>query len=240
MKYKIYQGKSLTQEMYLKTWELDNVTFEDKDKLTKDKALEWFEYSNRSTIVLWNEKDNSIVGYITPYVVNDKFSQNYILSNKDYHTALNKSAFYKVGEKKEVDIYLFSVVVIESYRDKKITDTKDKKFYNKSAIKVLTEAFLDYCCELKEDDLSINYIFAEAVSKDGEKYLSSLGMRPCFNMSNDVKYAKLFSADIFKKCSNSKKIYDVYKNNSARVQFNKELLKNHEYLSIKNNCICFF
>ena len=68
-KYKIYTGENLTEEMYLKTWALDNKTFEKKDRISKSLALMWFYSSNKSTIVLWDEENNTLVGYITPFLL---------------------------------------------------------------------------------------------------------------------------------------------------------------------------
>ena len=58
IKYNLYTGENLTEEIYLKTWELDNNTFDDKDKLSKEQALNWFYWSNNSTIVLWDDTNN--------------------------------------------------------------------------------------------------------------------------------------------------------------------------------------
>jgi hypothetical protein len=68
-RYQIYTGEKLSFEKYLETWKLDNRIFEDKDKITKQMALEWFEYSDRSTIVLWDNEKNKLVGYITPFLM---------------------------------------------------------------------------------------------------------------------------------------------------------------------------
>ena len=57
-RYSIYTGKNLSKEKYLATWELDNITFKEKDQISKKTALNWFEWSNRSTIVLWDNENN--------------------------------------------------------------------------------------------------------------------------------------------------------------------------------------
>ena len=41
-RYKIITVKDLTLQQYLATWELDNVTFEAKDLLTKEQAIDAF------------------------------------------------------------------------------------------------------------------------------------------------------------------------------------------------------
>ena len=48
-------------------------------------------------------------------------------------------------------------------------------------------------CKNKCKRISINYVFAEKVNAAGEKYLRSLGLQPCFNTKDDVKFAKLFT-----------------------------------------------
>lgn len=73
-KYQILTGENLNEEIYLKTWELDNETFDNKDKLSKEQALEWFYLSKKSTIVLWNKKNNELIGYITPFLVKHEFA----------------------------------------------------------------------------------------------------------------------------------------------------------------------
>lgn len=234
-RFKIYTGKDLSEEMYLKTWELDNRTFEDKDKISKELALEWFECSGRSTIVLFDEKEKCLVGYITPFLLNHKFAKDYIISNKNYKKAIKPSTFCELEKDKEGDIYLFSVVVEERYRNKKLEDSSENSIFDgKAAIQILTEAFLDWCCDIKERGISINYVFSEKVSDDGEKYLKSLGLQLCFNLSDDAKFAKLFSPSIFSKCSNKSRLLKLYQKESMGFPFDKHLLDGHEYLSIKN------
>ena len=233
-RYQILSGKKLSVEKYLETWKLDNKTFEDKDKLTKQIALEWFEYSDRSTIVLWDNEKNKLVGYITPFLMKHNFASEYIISNKTYKEAIKKNSFAKPGLNVSADIYIFSVVVDESYRDIKLTTDKKSKFYNKSAFKVLNEAFVDWICDIKQKGVSINYVFSEKVSEDGEKYLRSLDMQPCLLLSEDCKYAKLFTPSMFSKCSNVNKLYDLYLNDNVRTAFDASLLNNHEYLSAKD------
>ena len=67
-RFEVFTGKSLTVEKYLETWKLDNETFEVKDQLSKKTALDWFKFSDRSTIVLWDNEKDRLVGYITPFL----------------------------------------------------------------------------------------------------------------------------------------------------------------------------
>ena len=238
--FAIYTGKNLTKEKYLATWELDNLTFGKKDQLTKKLALEWFEYSNRSTIVLWDNESDTLVGYITPYLLSHQFSSDYILSDKTYKESLIKEVFVAPQEGVDADIYLFSVVVVEKYRNMVLEDSDLSSIgYKKTAIKVLTEALVDWICDVKEKGVSINYVFGEKVSPDGEKYLKSLGMQPCLTMIDDCKFAKLFTPSMFSKCSNVDKLFELYSNEKLRKPFEKQILNNHEYLSIKDNALYF-
>ena len=82
-------------ELYLKTWELDNETFEEKDRLTKDQAMEWFYSSEKSIIVLWNEKEKELVGYLYPFLLKHEFARDYILSDVNYKEAIKPSVFCK-------------------------------------------------------------------------------------------------------------------------------------------------
>ena len=107
-RYSIYSGENLSEEKYLETWKLDNETFEEKDKISKKMALDWFEYSNRSTLVLWDNKLDELIGYITPYLLTHEFSSKYILSNRTYQESLKKDVFLnKLGEY-NADIYIWT------------------------------------------------------------------------------------------------------------------------------------
>ena len=241
MRYKIITGKDLSQDKYLKTWELDNRTFGDEDKLTKKQALAWFEFSGRSTIVLWDTEEDKLIGYITPFLLKHTFACDYIISSSaHYKKSITEECFVEPGEGVAADIYIFSTVVEEEYRDVCLQeDDKNSPFYKKTAFKVLNEAFIDWVCDIKEKGVSVNYVFAEMVSKDGEKYLKSLGMQKCSAIGNDYKYARLFSVDMFKKCSNINKLYDLYQKENVRKPFDNNLLANHEYLSIKENVLYY-
>ena len=234
-RFQILTGRELSIEKYLETWKLDNKTFEDKDKITNQTALDWFEYSDRSTIVLWDNEKNVLVGYITPFLMKHAFASEYILSNKTYKEAIKKSSFAKPTADSSADIYIFSAVVIKDYRDVKMPVDRKSKFYKKSAFKVLNEALVDWICDVKQKGVSINYIFSEKVSEDGEKYLKSLDMQPCLLMNDDCKYAKLFTPSMFSKCGNINNLYNLYLNENVRTPFDSSILKGHEYLSIKNN-----
>ena len=163
------------------------------------------------------------------------FASEYILSNKTYKEAIKKSSFAKPTADSSADIYIFSAVVIKDYRDVKMPVDRKSKFYKKSAFKVLNEALVDWICDVKQKGVSINYIFSEKVSEDGEKYLKSLDMQPCLLMNDDCKYAKLFTPSMFSKCGNINKLYNLYLNENLRTPFDSSILKGHEYLSLKNN-----
>ena len=239
-KYSILSGKNLTKTKYLETWKLDNEVFGTKDQLSKQLALNWFENSNRSTFVLWNNESNSLVGYLTVYLVKHSFANKYIVNDAKYQDALKENVFCTPKKDIDADIYLFSTVIKPQYRDKKL-DIKDKhsSMYNKSAFKILNEAFVDWICEIKKVGVSINYVFGERVTDDGEKYLRSMGLQPCFSYKADTKYAKLFTPSMFEKCSNYQKLTDLYENKKLRTKYDPLILKDHEYLSIKDNVLYY-
>ncbi|MBO7218443.1 MAG: hypothetical protein J6V40_00505 [Clostridia bacterium] len=239
-KYSIYTGSTLTEDMYLATWKLDNKTFDKKDLLSKGTALKWLKYSNNSTIVLWNNETNSLVGYITPFLLTHEFSCKYIVSNFTYKEEIDKSSFAVANNNVNADIYIFSTVIDPKYRDIMLDETNTKSsYFNKTAFKVLNESLVDWICEIKKKGVSINYIFGDAVSPDGMKYLQSLGMQPCVSLHNDCKLAKVFTPSMFRKCSNVNNLYKIYENESLRKPFNKNILKNHEYLSIKDDVLYY-
>ncbi|MBE5741253.1 MAG: hypothetical protein E7351_01825 [Clostridiales bacterium] len=233
-RYQILTGKNLSIDKYLETWKLDNKIFKDKDKLTKQTALDWFEYSDRSTIVLWDNEENKLVGYITPFLMKHTFASEYILSDKTYKEAIKKSSFARPMANISADIYIFSTAIVKEYRDCNLFINSKSKFYKKSAFKVLNEALVDWICDIKQKGVSINYVFSEKVSDDGEKYLKSLDMKPCHLLSDDCKYTKLFTPSMFSKCSNVEKLYNLYLNENARAPFDYSILENHEYLSVKD------
>ncbi len=238
-RYSIYSGENLSEDKYLATWKLDNETFEKKDRISKKMALDWFEFSNKSTIVLWDNKLDELIGYITPYLLTHEFSSKYILSNRTYQESLNKDVFLKELGEYDADIYIFSTVVVPKYRDVVLEKDEKSPYYGKKAFKILNEALVDWICGVKESGVSINYVYGEIVSQDGEKYLRSLGMQPCMVVKDDCKFAKLFSPNMFKKCDNADKLYKLYANKNMRRPYDKGILDGHEYLSIKDNVLYY-
>ena len=226
-KFKVLTGKDVSEEIYLKTWELDNETFEEKDKITKDKALEWFYSSDRSIIVLWNEEDQELVGYLYPFLLKHEFARDYILSNMNYKEAIKPSVFCKKKRDVSADIYIFSTVIKSKYRDVILEDKVDSAFNNKKAFKVLNEKLVEYIYDLKKNNVDIKYVMGEKVSDDGEKYLRSLKMQPCFSLIDDVKFSSKYSPDMFERCSNVNCLYELSNNEE---DFNDKIVCGHEYL----------
>ena len=166
-KYKIITGNDLDEEIYLQTWELDNKTFEEKDKISKKQALEWFYASEKSTIVLWNLEKNELVGYITPFLLKHSFSDKYIISDIYYKDAINSTIFSSKNKGVHGDIYLFSTVIKEEYRDIKIEN-------DKTAMRILTEALVDWVYEILLNVISIYKLLTYSSS---EKTLDQLRRR---------------------------------------------------------------
>ena len=230
-KYKIITGNDLNEEIYLQTWELDNKTFKEKDKITKKQALEWFYASEKSTIVLWNIERNELVGYITPFLLKHSFSNKYIISDIFYKDAINQATFSSKTKGVHGDIYLFSTVIKEQYRDVIIEN-------DKTAMQMLTEALVEWIYEVLLKGVKVNYIYADKVSEDGGKYLNSLGLKKCFITKDDEKYAKKFVPEIFDKCNNVEKLKKAFYK-IKKDKYDTSILNNHEYLSIKNDCLYY-
>ncbi len=238
--FKIITGKDLTYDIYRKTWELDNNTFNMENRISENLAKTFFDNTNGSTIVLWDCKKDDLVGYISPFLMKNSFFDAYINTDKSFKTISTKD-FYDIENEQsgEANIYIFSTVVKEAYRDRVLSLDKNSGFYKKSAFRVLNETMLDWVCDIK-NKLSLNYIFSEKVTDDGEKYLRSLKMEPCFDLKDDSKFAVLFNPGCFSRCSNINKLYKLYTNDSVRKPYKPSYFKEHEYLSIKNNHLYYF
>lgn len=221
----ILKRDEISEDLYLKTWELDNNTFEGTDLIEKDKALEWFYSSGKRIIIAYDEIKKEVMGYIFYFLLKPSFSARYINTSKSFQLISSKD-FITDGAKK-ADIYLFSTVIKKEYRDIKI----DKE----TLFKKLNNEFFKDIVELVSSGLQINYVYAEAVTKDGEKYLESLQMNPCFYYANDCKYVKKFSLDMFKNCSNYNELLKYYELNCCKNITIKPNLLNHEYLEVKDN-----
>ncbi len=237
-KFRIITGKKLTEEIFQKTWELDNQTFDKSQQITENMSKMFFANSNGSPIVLWNDTKDELVGYLSPFLMRNEFFENYINSDKSFKK-IKPSDFYQKGcGSNEANIYIFSSVIKLEYRDRPLTDDKKSKYYNKPAMQILNEAMVDWICELKKT-MSLNYIFSEKVSDDGEKYLRSMRLEPCFALKDDCKFAVIFNPSCFSKCSNINKLYEMYRNDNVRGKYKPEYLAGHDYLSFKNNCLYF-
>lgn len=225
---KILKKDEISDELYLKTWELDNITFDDSNKISKEKALEWFYASNKRIIIAYDEEKEEIMGYLFYFLLKPSFSSKYINTAKSFHK-INSRDFLTKNDK-VTDIYIFSTVIQEKYQDTKIE--------NIPLFKTLNNEFLIDIVDVLNDGIKINYVYGEAVTKHGEKYLESLDMKPCFYYENDCKYVRKFALDMFKKCTNYEELIDLYSKNSHK-SMNKQNLQNHEYLHINNNYLYY-
>lgn len=214
-RYKLYLGETLTEEMYLKTWELDNTIFEGDDVLTKQLALDWFYLSNKSTIVMWDQIDKKLVGYVTPFLVTKQFSHEYVTTKTGYKQLLTPQNFCKPGDGVEADIYLFSMVIVEEYRNKRINDKKSK-YYGSMAIKVLFEGMCEWLCDVILKGTKIEKVYSDGVTFGGTKGLKLYGFKPCFEGGNSTKSHRDFSAKMFRWCNNYKKLENVLKDKNTQ------------------------
>lgn len=197
---KILKKESVSEEIYLKTWELDNVTFEDVDKIEKEKALEWFYASNKKIIIAYDETRDEVMGYIFYFLLKPSFSAKYINTCKSFHGISSKD--FASSTDKKADLYIFSTVVQEKYRD--------IKFQGEPIFRTLNNELLKDILIVLKTGLKLNYVYAESVTKDGEKYLESLNMKPCFYFEQDKKYVGKFSIEMFRRCSNYEEILNQY------------------------------
>jgi len=225
----ILKNEEVSEEIYLKTWELDNKTFKDEDKIEKQKALEWFYASNKSIIVAYDEIKRDVMGYIFYFILKPSFSAGYINTNKSFQKISAKD--FKLNSDNRGDLYIFSTVVKEEYRD--------VKFKEDPIFKTLNNEFLKEILRILKSQIKINYVYAESVSKDGEKYLESLNMKPCFYFETDCKYVRKFDLEMFEKCSNYKQVLREYKKELSNKKIEKPDLSNHEYLHVKDNVLYY-
>ena len=226
---KILKNEQVTEKIYLKTWELDNIIFEDVDKIEKEKALEWFYSSGKSIIVAYDEINDEVMGYIFYFLLRPSFSVKYINTDKSFQKISSKDFVSK--ESRKADLYIFSTVVQEKYRDRKVD--------NESLFGILNNEFFKEVIDICKTNLKINYVYAESVSKDGEKYLESLNMKPCFYFEEDCKYVRKFKLDMFKKCSNYNEVLSKYMQETVKEKIDKPNLENHEYLSVRDNTLFY-
>ena len=226
---KILKKEEVSEEIYLKTWELDNSIFEETDKIDKEKALKWFEKSGKRIIIAYDEINNEIMGYIFYFLLKPEFSSKYINTDKSFQEITSKDFITK--NKKNADLYIFSTVIKEEYRDRIIGQ--------ETLFMTLNNELLKDIIEIINDGIKINYVYAEAVTKDGEKYLKSLNMQPCFYYENDCKYVRKFSMDMFNKCSRYNDIVQEYKKTNSSKEVRKQKLEGHDYLSVKNNTLYY-
>ncbi len=182
--FKIITGKYLTHDIYQKTWDLDNTIFDEESKISQELSDMFFKNSNNSTIVLFDTKNNEVVGYISPFLMTEQFYQTYISTDK-YFKNISKEDFYNPKSKSTTaNLYIFSTAIKETFRDKPLTLNKNSKFYGKPAFQVLNEAMYKFIKQTSKK-LNIQYILADIVSKHGKKYVESLHMK---NISNTSKY----------------------------------------------------
>lgn len=169
------------------TWELDRECFDENTKVSKEISKRYFNKGYRSTILLWNVTKDELVGYLTPVFVTDEFVEgirNHKLTYKDI-----KDIHFQKPFEKQTNVYIFSVAIFKKYRDSVLKTFPTSKFANKTAIEILVERMMKI---FNNSQHIVKSFIAEAVSKDGEKFLRNLHMNfDSANGDNKIYYLEL-------------------------------------------------
>lgn len=140
---------------------LDNESYEGKDQGVYKTCQSWYKKNNNIyTILLLN---NKVIGYINFVPLTEQAYERFLRLELD-DSGLCESDIEKYEANKAYSFLIMSVVVGLEHR-------------HGQAIKLLTNGFRQKLQWLQSQNITITRVLADCVSKEGEAYISRLGLQ---------------------------------------------------------------
>ncbi len=156
---------------------LDSDSYDQIDMGTYDTCMSWYRVNNDMYTILLI--DEMVVGYINFIPLNKhKYDEFRMGKTRDSELTSNDITSFVAGN---IHSCLLMSVVIK------------REFRNGDAVKILTQSWLNKLRKFKENNIYIDRIVADCVSKDGEKYIEKLGFsKVCVSNHNTLIYEKVY------------------------------------------------
>ena len=162
MKLSIKRSKNIKTDFIKDVMCLDSLAYNEDMQGTYDSISNRFKKNKESYILAYDNK--KLIGYICFFPISDELYSEMLISDamKDDDISPDDIVSYKEGKKH--NIFIISIVIDPSYRDKE-------------AIKLITNEFIKFIKEKNENDYIIDKVLATTVSDDGFKFATKLNFK---------------------------------------------------------------
>lgn len=162
MKLSIKRSKNIKTDFIKDVMCLDSLAYNEDMQGTYDSISNRFKKNKESYILAYDNK--KLIGYICFFPISDELYSEMLISDtmKDDDISPDDIVSYKEGKKH--NIFIISIVIDPSYRDKE-------------AIKLITNEFIKFIKEKNENDYIIDKVLGTTVSDDGFKFASRLNFK---------------------------------------------------------------
>lgn len=162
MKLSIKRSKNIKTDFIKDIMCLDSLAYNEDMQGTYDSISNRFKKNKESYILAYDNK--KLIGYICFFPISDKLYNEMLVSDtmKDDDISPDDIVSYKKGKKH--NIFIISIVIDPSYRDKE-------------AIKLITNEFIKFIKEKNENDCIIDKVLGTTVSDDGFKFATRLNFK---------------------------------------------------------------
>lgn len=162
MKLSIKRSKNIKTDFIKDVMCLDSLAYNEDMQGTYDSISNRFKKNKESYILAYDNK--KLIGYICFFPISDELYSEMLISDtmKDDDISPDDIVSYKEGKKH--NIFIISIVIDPSYRDKE-------------AIKLITNEFIKFIKEKNENDYIIDKVLGTTVSDDGFKFATKLNFK---------------------------------------------------------------
>lgn len=162
MKLSIKRSKNIKTDFIKDVMCLDSLAYNEDMQGTYDSISNRFKKNKESYILAYDNK--KLIGYICFFPISDELYSEMLISDtmKDDDISPDDIVSYKEGKKH--NIFIISIIIDPSYRDKE-------------AIKLITNEFIKFIKEKNENDYIIDKVLGTTVSYDGFKFATKLNFK---------------------------------------------------------------
>jgi hypothetical protein len=175
--FKILHGAEITPEQILEAIGIDENIFNPEFQGIYDRCLEWFAKNPDIYTFIIDRNINKVVGYINAMPIEEDFLTE-IETGELMDVDIPASAIRTYDLPDIYKMFLCSIAVHQNYQ-------------GTIAFKMLYEAFIEKLIRLAADDIFFSEIVADAVTSEGEKLATFIGMKKFKESSHNSNIYKV-------------------------------------------------
>lgn len=170
--YILKDGENINEDFLEEIMKLDEMVYQKDVQGNLTELKERFITKKQKFLLLYQKKN--LIGYICFFPITKDTTEKIYSSNQIYEHHIKAKNITDYQKDIPTDIYIISVVIKPRYQ-------------NTSAIRILTNGFINYLKKKKEDGYLLNKLIASTTSDDGFKFLNNLNFKQIKTLENNYK-----------------------------------------------------